>query len=161
MQKHLTISACLAAVILSGCSSMEELTGVVPDLFAKTSLVYRPDVQQGNVVDQETVNKLKPNMSKSQVSYLMGTPMLMDVFHQNRWDYVYRIKKGSGETTQKRITLLFEDDRLAGMDGDFRPEPVGEENETTEEVVVTVPDYTGDEGIITRALKKVGVDAEE
>ncbi len=49
MQKHLVTLACLAAVITSGCSSMEELTGAVPDAFAKTSLVYRADIQQGNV----------------------------------------------------------------------------------------------------------------
>ncbi|MES9899218.1 MAG: outer membrane protein assembly factor BamE [Sedimenticola sp.] len=161
MQKHLVTLACLAAVITSGCSSMEELTGAVPDAFAKTSLVYRADIQQGNVVDQEVVNKLQPGMSKSQVSYLMGTPMLVDVFHQERWDYIYRVQKGGGETTQERIALYFEDDRLIRIDGDFRPQPVAEGGEKAEDVVIIVPDYTGDDGIFTQTLQKIGVDTEE
>ncbi|MES9880630.1 MAG: outer membrane protein assembly factor BamE [Sedimenticola sp.] len=161
MQKHLITLACFAAVITSGCSSMEELTGAVPDALAKTSLVYRPDIQQGNVVDQEVINKLKPGMSKNQVSYLMGTPMLVDVFHQERWDYLYRVTTGDGEITQERIGIYFEDDRLIRIDGDFRPQPIEEKGEKAEEVVVTVPDYTGDDGIFTKALQKIGVDTDD
>ncbi len=87
--------------------------------------------------------------------------MLVDVFHQERWDYIYRVQKGGGETTQERIALYFEDDRLIRIDGDFRPQPVAEGGEKAEDVVIIVPDYTGDDGIFTQTLQKIGVDTEE
>lgn len=161
MQKHLITLACLAGVFTSGCSSMHELTGAVPEAFAKSSLVYRPDIQQGNVVDQDAVDKLQPGMSKSQVSYLMGSAMLVDVFHQDRWDYLYWMKRGNGETTQKRVALFFEDELLVRIEGDFRPQPASEEVVVEEDVVITVPDYTGDRSIFDTMLNKVGIETEE
>jgi outer membrane protein assembly factor BamE len=84
--------------------------------------VYTLEIQQGNKVDQDMIDQLKPNMTKRQVLYVMGSPMLMDIFHQKRWDYVYS-KQTDGKTReQKRISLYFEGDILTGIQGDFKPD---------------------------------------
>jgi len=83
--------------------------------------VYTVDVQQGNMVDQDMIDQLRPNMNKRQVLYIMGSPMLTDVFHQNRWDYIYSARIDGGDRQQKRISLIFEDDKIIGVQGDFRP----------------------------------------
>ncbi|MGR8940035.1 MAG: outer membrane protein assembly factor BamE [Gammaproteobacteria bacterium] len=83
--------------------------------------VYTIDVQQGNIVDQAMVDQLRPGMSKRQVLYIMGSPILKDVFHENRWEYLYSSQPGGEARQQKRITLYFEDDKIVGLQGDFRP----------------------------------------
>ena len=75
--------------------------------------VYTLDIQQGNIIDQEMVDQLRPNMSKRQVLYIMGTPMLVDVFDKQRWDYIYSNQPGGDDRVQKRITLFFNGDKLA------------------------------------------------
>ena len=83
--------------------------------------VYAIDIQQGNIINQEMVDQLRPNMTKRQVLYVMGTPMLVDVFHKQRWDYIYSNQPGGDDRVQKRITLFFNGDELANIQGDFRP----------------------------------------
>lgn len=82
---------------------------------------YKIDVQQGNVVTQEMVSKLKVGMTKSQVRYVLGTPLLMDIFHANRWDYVYRYVKAGRLTEERRLTLFFDGDKLQRVTGDVVP----------------------------------------
>lgn len=84
--------------------------------------VYTLEIQQGNMVDPEMVNQLKPGMSKRQVLFIMGSPMLVDFFHQKRWDYLYSKEVGGEEREQKRIALFFEGDILSGVQGDFKPD---------------------------------------
>ena len=81
---------------------------------------YKIDVQQGNVLTQDMVSQLKPGQTKDQVRFLLGTPVLMDMFHNNRWDYVYRMKKGStGEVEMRKFSTFFdENDRLIRVGGD-------------------------------------------
>ncbi|MCL2346297.1 MAG: outer membrane protein assembly factor BamE [Desulfobulbus sp.] len=81
---------------------------------------YKIDVQQGNVLDQDMVAQLKPGQTKDQVRFLLGTPLITDIFHQQRWDYVYRFKSGStGEVDTRRLTVFFDaDGRLVGVTGD-------------------------------------------
>ena len=83
--------------------------------------VYAIDIQQGNIINQEMVDQLRPNMTKRQVLYVMGTPMLVDVFHKQRWDYIYSDQPGGEDRVQKRTTLFFNGDELANIQGDFRP----------------------------------------
>lgn len=83
--------------------------------------VYKIDVQQGNLIDQETIDQLRPGMNKRQVLYIMGSPMLIDVFNDDRWDYVYSEQKEGGPRLQKRISLFFKEDSLKAVQGDFRP----------------------------------------
>jgi outer membrane protein assembly factor BamE len=83
---------------------------------------YRPDVQQGNVVTQEMVDQLREGMSREQVRFLLGTPMLTSGFHPNRWDYVYLLKRGkTGEVQQRQLTVWFKDNRLAQFKSDQMP----------------------------------------
>lgn len=82
---------------------------------------YKIDIQQGNVVTQEMVSQLKPGMTKSQVRFVMGTPLITDVFHKDRWDYVYRNAPGGRLEAQRRVTLIFENDLLKRVEGDVTP----------------------------------------
>jgi outer membrane protein assembly factor BamE len=79
---------------------------------------YRIDVQQGNALDEESVARLKPGLSRSQVRFLLGTPLVVDPFHADRWDYVYLYHKAGRLTEQKRVTLFFEGETLARIEGD-------------------------------------------
>lgn len=89
---------------------------------AKPSFIneYKIDVQQGNVLDQDTVAQLKPGQTKDQVRFLLGTPLIADIFHQQRWDYVYRFKSGrTGQVDSRRLTVFFDaDNRLQRVEGD-------------------------------------------
>ena len=84
--------------------------------------VYKIDIQQGNVVTQDMIDQLRPGMSRRQVRFIMGNPLLTDTFHTNRWDYLYSLQPGGGERQQERMTLIFnEKDQLVSLNGDFMP----------------------------------------
>jgi outer membrane protein assembly factor BamE len=95
-------------LLLAGCSS-------VP------SLPYKIEIQQGNVITHEMMEKLKPGMTRAQVRYVLGSPMISDAFHDNRWDYVYRLEQEGRLIEQHRITVFFENDRLTHTEGRLRP----------------------------------------
>ena len=95
------------------------LSGLVAGCSGGNIGPHRIDVQQGNVIDQESVARLKPGLSRSQVRFLLGTPLVDDPFRTDRWDYVYRYYKAGKLTEQKRITLFFEGDTLTRIDGDL------------------------------------------
>lgn len=99
----------VAGLVVAACSS-------VPRIVTE----YRIDVQQGNVVSQEMAAQLKPGLTKDQVRFVLGTPLLMDIFHEDRWDYVYRLEKGrGGEVEQRRLSVFFDKDgKLARLGGD-------------------------------------------
>lgn len=82
---------------------------------------YRPDIQQGNFISREMVAQLKEGMTQDQVRFVLGTPLLTDVFHNNRWDYPFRMTKGNGEMTTSRVTLTFADRRLTRIEGGDLP----------------------------------------
>ncbi|MDR3299475.1 MAG: outer membrane protein assembly factor BamE [Candidatus Accumulibacter sp.] len=81
---------------------------------------YKIDIQQGNVLTQDMVAQLRPGLSRDQVRFILGTPVLTDMFHGNRWDYVYRLQKGStGEVELRQFSTFFDDDdRLVRVGGD-------------------------------------------
>ena len=81
---------------------------------------YKIDVQQGNVLTQEMVAQLKPGQTREQVRFILGTPLLADIFHQQRWDYVYSYRKGrSGEVETRQFSVYFDkDNRLERVSGD-------------------------------------------
>ncbi|PLY16834.1 MAG: cell envelope protein SmpA [Sedimenticola sp.] len=141
---------------------MDKIGSAIPDALDKMPFIYRPDIQQGNMVDQKMVDKLQLGMTKSQVRYVMGTPMLVDAFHQERWDYLYSMKQGSAEREQLRVALFFEDDRLTTIDGDLRPQPQSADTQPVEEPIASVPDYEPEKkGLVTRMMEKVGLDSED
>lgn len=100
-------------LILGGCSTFEKTTQGVADKLT----IYTPDVVQGNFVSREQGELLRPGMSRLQVSDLLGTPLLTDVFHADRWDYVFTFKRRRQEVQQYRLTLYFSGDVLQGAEG--------------------------------------------
>jgi outer membrane protein assembly factor BamE len=76
--------------------------------------VYRVDVQQGNLLDDTDVEGVKPGMTRSQVRFLLGTPVVEDAFHKDRWDYVYYFRRGRSRREEKRwLIVTFVDDKVA------------------------------------------------
>ena len=104
----------IALLLLAGCSS--QMLPVLPGLKP-----YRMDVQQGNVVTQEMIAKVQPGMTRSQVRFALGTPLVVDPFRIDRWDYVYFYQKAGKITDQRWIAVLFKDDRLVRIEGDVLP----------------------------------------
>ena len=94
--------AVVAGTLLSGCN------------YSWIPFTYRQDIHQGNVVTQEMVDQLRPGMSQRQVAFVMGSPLLIDPFHEDRWDYLYSNQPGNDVRIQKNITLT-------QLQGDFRP----------------------------------------
>ncbi|HEX6612982.1 MAG TPA: outer membrane protein assembly factor BamE [Rhodanobacteraceae bacterium] len=84
--------------------------------------IYKPDVQQGNLLDAKNVQQLKPGMSKQQVLALLGTPSVSSPFAQNRWDYVATLQRRGGKVLERTLTLYFNNDTLVRTDGDFLKE---------------------------------------
>jgi outer membrane protein assembly factor BamE len=79
--------------------------------------VYRINIQQGNFLDQGAVEQVKAGMTRSQVRYLLGTPMVADSFDKERWDYIYYLKKGrSRHVDSRRVTVYFDGDKVARLD---------------------------------------------
>lgn len=137
--------------------SLGDAGDAVPTAMSYLSPVYQPTVQQGNVITQRQVNQLKPGMDKGQVNFIMGTPLLVDAFHSDRWDYYYSIESEGVERTHEYVTLYFQNNRLVRIDGDYRPRPVDITAVEEEETVVTVPDQPHDEGWVTWMLDKMRV----
>ena len=115
------ITATLVAttLLLGGCESLrrtDSLFGVLTP--------YRIDIVQGNVVTKEQLAQLKPGMSRAQVRDVLGTPLLTDPFHAERWDYVYSRVTTDGRRESRRLALFFQDGKLARIDGEAAPSPV-------------------------------------
>ncbi len=85
--------------------------------------VYKISIVQGNVITQDMVDQLRPGMTKRQVMFVMGSPLVRDPFHQDRWDYVYNFEPGGGTRGGERLTVYFVDDQLIRFEGDFVPTP--------------------------------------
>ncbi|QFY43432.1 outer membrane protein assembly factor BamE [Candidatus Methylospira mobilis] len=112
---------------------------LIATLFASLSgCIYTPDIHQGNIVSQEMVDQIRPGMNKRQIAFIMGTPLLQDPFHDNRWDYIYSNQPGGEDRMQKRISLFFKNDALSGVQGDFKPGTLPSV-ETNKDVTVDIP----------------------
>ncbi len=89
---------------------------LIPLLLGACS-IHRIDVQQGNLIEPAQLEKLKVGMDKNQARFVLGTPMVADIFHENRWDYVYsRRREGEPSTEIKRVSLYFENDLVARIE---------------------------------------------
>lgn len=104
---------------------------------------YKLDIQQGNVVTSKMLLQLRPGMTKSQVRYVMGTPLIQDSFHGNRWDYAYQMREGGKITERRRVILDFENELLKSVRGDVIPAGSGqsksEENDAQTGTRVVAP----------------------
>ena len=101
------MAAMLLLTTALGACSLSELPGL-----------YRIDIQQGNVVTQEMLAQLEPGMDKRRVRFVLGTPLVADTFNDDRWDYIYTYRTGGDDRMQRNITVFFEDERLARLEGD-------------------------------------------
>ena len=110
-----------AAVLLAGCSaSMPKMPKFkLPKLGIPR--VHKITVQQGNVITQEMIDSLKPGMTRTQVAYIMGEPIVRNTFDRDRWDYIYTLEIPGRFEQEKRISLHFDEDRLAYFTGDYIP----------------------------------------
>src|SRR5688572_11147365 len=111
MPNRIAYAAALAAC-LAACSSVPRIPGVTP---------YKVEIQQGNFISQEMVAQLKPGMSKEQVRFVLGTPLVTDIFHADRWDYVFFRELPNGKKEQRNLSVVFEKDRLSRVLGDIMP----------------------------------------
>ena len=100
----------LAVVAIAGCKQNPELPAVLSP--------YKIDIQQGNVVTQEMVGKLKAGMTRSQVRFVLGSPLVIDMFHADRWDYIYLMQKQGRPDERRRLTVLFDGDKMLTLEGD-------------------------------------------
>ena len=107
--------------LLAACNSTPQITSYLTP--------YRIDVRQGNMVTQEMVAQLKPGLSRDQVRFILGTPLVVDPFHADRWDYVYRFQPGKGEVQQRRLIVYFADGKLQRVGGDVVADQAGAEAE--------------------------------
>lgn len=112
----------LLAIVTSACSGMR-----VPQFPG----VYKIAIAQGNIITQEMIDQLEPGMTRRQVIFVMGTPLVRDPFKQDRWDYVFNYQPGGGIRGQERVTLMFENELLTSLSGDFEPGPESAWYDTT------------------------------
>lgn len=106
-------------IILISFSLLLGACSLLPD-------VYTVPRYQGNIVEQKMIDQLAPGMSRDQVTFIMGTPLIQDPFFPDRWDYVYTTQVLQQNMTEERLTLFFNGDSLASLQGDFKPEPIPE-----------------------------------
>ncbi|MGO4766018.1 outer membrane protein assembly factor BamE [Cupriavidus sp. 2KB_3] len=113
------VSSLLAAAVLAGaCSAYDSTSRKVADAITP----YRINIVQGNFVSREAASQLREGMTRDQVRFLLGTPLLTDVFHANRWDYVFSFRRGSTPVVQqRRYTVFFDGDKLVKFGGDELP----------------------------------------
>ena len=100
------------------------LLSVVTLLLSGCVRTYRIDIQQGNIVTPEQIEQLKPGMEKAEVRYLLGTPLVEDPFHTERWDYFYSFRSGeTRQVEQQRLTVFFDNGQLIKIEQGFESEP--------------------------------------
>ena len=103
----------MSALLVAACQGLPTLPSVIAP--------YQIDIQQGNLVTQDMVARLQTGMTRAQVRYVLGTPLVTDVFHPDRWDYVYRYEKGGKLIEHRRIVAIFSGDKLLRIEGDVVP----------------------------------------
>lgn len=145
MKKILIHIVFIASLLTGGCTNWENF-----------SLVHVPDIEQGNIVTPEMVALLEPGMSKRQVRFALGSPMLVDVFHDQRWDYLLSIKRRNEPLEIKQFSVYFEGDSLSRFEGDIEPAENVETTQEKQEILVSVPDYEGDLGLLDRLWRSLG-----
>ena len=107
----------ISNVTSSMATSMSSVTGWAPRFLGP----YRPDVHQGNIITQEMVDQLRQGMSREQVRFMLGTPLLTSEFHKDRWDYPYYLNPLKGQVQSRRLTVFFMDNKVERFVSDEMP----------------------------------------
>lgn len=154
------LSTLACGVFLQGCANTE--LPRPPDLpsFGDLPFVHKIDIQQGNVITQEMIAQLQYGMDKKKVNFVMGSPIIQDTFHANRWDYLYTINRNGGKTKRRRITLYFEEDHLVRVEGDVKPAAGRLVVDTRQDMTVDVPEAPPD-GLIDKLKNTIPFVGEE
>jgi len=105
-----SFSVCLS-LFLAGCGTNIGFPGV-----------YRINVEQGNIVTADMVEQLAPGMTRRQVRFILGTPLIEDTFHEHRWDYRYTLRNGLETVQENRLTVFFDGDELVKVTGTLLPD---------------------------------------
>ena len=148
-KKYTLLAALLAAIALPGCSSLQSATDWIGVPKSLTSLVtpYRPDMHQGNLISEEMVSQLQVGMSQMQVQFLLGVPLVRDMFHQNRWDYVYYLNPRKAPEQRRRLTVFFDED---GRLSKYEYTPMPTETEADQMILGQSNDFdTQQDGVTT------------
>ena len=147
--KIICIPTILSISLLAGCSWFPS--------------PHKIDVQQGNVISQESLNLLKPGMPKHKVRFIMGTPLINDSFHKDRWDYVYSFETGGTLQKTEQMTLYFQNDKLQKITGDMHPQPESDDTllQHQKEIVVLVHPKIKEKGWFMKFLDKIGLGEDE
>lgn len=154
------LPAVALAFLLTGCAGRQ------PDAADARPLIpalapYRMDIRQGNVVDAAMLARLQPGMDRERVRALLGTPQLRDPFRPDRWDYTYTERKGYQRRAQRTVTLQFEGDRLARVEGDVQPVAGSREKNlltASTRTTVDVPAHMEESGSrLARLLSGIGL----
>jgi outer membrane protein assembly factor BamE len=104
--------------------SLAVLTAILLSAGLVEACAYRIDIQQGNLLEEESLDQIQLGMSRSAVQFLLGTPMIADAFHEQRWDYAYYFRRGrSREVEQRWIVVYFEQDRVVRIERDLELRP--------------------------------------
>ncbi|ADE14059.1 SmpA/OmlA domain protein [Nitrosococcus halophilus Nc 4] len=141
-------------IFIIGCASV----ALVACSIERVPGVYRIDVQQGNVITQEMLGNLKPGMSKQQVRFVLGNPLLVDTFRPDHWHYIYSFKPGNGRREQRTITVWFENDELSYVSGDVKANSQQElqREEGDRATPILVPSRQGEEGLLSGLMNALG-----
>ena len=146
---RMVLCAVALTLMLGGCTYLSSLG------------VYKLDINQGNYVTQDQVDKLKVGQTRQQVRIALGTPLVTDAFHANRWDYVYEFQRQGRTLEHRQFTVYFVDDRLARWEGDEMPPPpaevarAGGGDAVLDKSLSTAP-KTGETTWLQDLLKKLG-----
>ncbi|HEY9029604.1 MAG TPA: outer membrane protein assembly factor BamE, partial [Burkholderiaceae bacterium] len=117
------VTAMLGALALGGCSTFTDLSNKPASVkgFVAWISPYKPDIVQGNVVTTEQIAQIKPGMTRVQVRDILGTPLITDPFHAQRWDYVFTMKRQGFEDQQRTFFVLFDNDAVQKVDSPALP----------------------------------------
>jgi outer membrane protein assembly factor BamE len=139
-------AAVTLALALTGCATMDQY---LPTW--RSFGVYKIDVNQGNYLSQDMVDKLKVGMTQAQVKQLLGTPLLTSPFRPDRWDYIYEYTRQGQVVEHRNFTVWFDDSKVTRWDGDAMPESVVELNRSASAKALPTQ-VTGDKGFWDRFL---------
>ncbi|CAG1010101.1 Outer membrane protein assembly factor BamE [Burkholderiales bacterium] len=127
-RRRIVPAAALAAIVLAGCQTIDTY---VPTL--RSFGVYKIDINQGNYITQDMVDRLKVGQTRQQVRLALGTPLVQSAFRDHRWDYVYEFTRQGKLVEHRQFTVYFVDDKLARWEGDEMPRSVADLNRAAAE----------------------------
>jgi len=151
LNKFACILGCLASVLFAGCAQMPESIESYIPIITQFG-VYKLDINQGNYISQDMVDKLKAGQTKAQVKTVLGTPLITSAFRDNRWDYVYEYQRNGRVREHRQFTVFFKEDALARWEGDEMPQSAQDLNRIA--ATRSMPDdpYGQDAGIMGRII---------